>query len=130
MIRLELINRIWLLLAVFCPSTYYLYARENELFLVAGLVGSLAVLHSETKSEYEGWDDGIVLLAHLLAVLTIFTCLCVLGISYAIDINIGVEPILVGMAIFFVSAGAAAWGHNIVQSHYDRIRASKSDGKQ
>ena len=93
--KAELVNRIWLLLAIFCPLTYYLYSQDNELFFVSGIVGSVSVLHSETKSEYEGWNDGIVLLAHALAVITIFICLGTLGIFYASKIDIGVEPIIV-----------------------------------
>lgn len=127
--KAELVNRIWLLLAIFCPLTYYLYSQDNELFFVSGIVGSVSVLHSETKSEYEGWNDGIVLLAHALAVITIFICLGTLGIFYASKIDIGVEPIIVGLAVFFGSAGLAGWGHNYVQSHYDRIRESKEKNK-
>ena len=123
--KAELVNRMWLLLAIFCPLTYYLYSQDNELFFISGIVGSLAVLRAETKSEYEGWDDGIVLLAHGLAILTIFFCLGTICFVYSPDI--GVDPLLVGLGIFFLSAGAAGLAHNVVQNHYDAIRLNNED---
>jgi len=119
----ELTNRIWIILAVSCPLTYYLYSESNDLFFLTGFLGTAAIIHAERQSEYHGWDDGIVLIAHALAVLSIFVISGALSLLGSAKFDL---PTAVGaMVVFFISFGSAMAAHNLVQNHYDKLRAKK-----
>ena len=85
-------------------------------------MGAAAVVHAERQSDYNGWDDGIVLIAHVVAVLSIFVISGTLSLfaSWKFDL-----PTAVGvMVIFFGAFGPAMLAHNLVQNHYDKLRAN------
>lgn len=117
----ELTNRIWIILAVSCPLTYYLHSESNDLFILTGLLGAAAIIHAERQSEYHGWNDSVVLIAHCLAVLAIFVMAGTL--SLLASFKLGLPTVFGIMVVFFVSFGSAMAAHNLVQSHYDKLRA-------
>lgn len=119
----ELTNRIWIILAVSCPLTYYLHSESNDLFILTGFLGAAAVVHAERQSDYHGWHDGIVLIAHALAVLSIFAISGTLLILGSAKFNL--PTAVSAMVVFFVSFGSAMAAHNLVQNHYDKLRAKK-----
>ena len=117
----DLINRIWLILAISVPLSYYLYSQNNDWFLASAFVGAVAIIHTEGKADYPAWQDGIVLIAHMLAIVAIFGSVCVGAILFAsnFDLNVGLAAIV----ILFIAGGAAALAHNMVQDHFNNIRA-------
>ena len=119
-----LINRIWLILALSCPSTYYLYTENNDWFLATAFLGGMAVIHAERRALYFGWDSGIVLLAHLLAVLTIFciTCVTIMFYGRGLFVDFNTQFLVIGIGGFAASFALAAILHNKVQDHYDKLR--------
>ena len=119
-----LINRIWLILALSCPSTYYLYTENNDWFLATAFLGGMAVIHAERKALYCGWDSGIVLLAHALAILTLFGVPFVAIIFYGSGLFADRNTALtvIGFGNFFASGTLAAILHSKVQDHYDKFR--------
>ena len=116
----DLINRIWLILAISIPLSYYLYSQNNDWFLASTFVGGVAIIHTERKADYQAWQDGIVLIAHMLAIVAIFGSVSIGTILFAsgFDLNVGLTAIV----ILFIAGGAAALAHNIVQDHYNNIR--------
>ena len=120
----DLINRIWLILAISIPLSYYLYSQNNDWFLASAFVGAVAIIHTERKADYQAWNDYIVLIAHMLAIVAIFGSVSIGAILFAsgFDLNVGLTAIV----ILFIAGGAAAVAHNMVQDHFDNIR-SKND---
>lgn len=119
-----LINRIWVILALSCSSTYYLSTENNDWFLATAFLGGMAVIHAELRALYFGWDSGIVLLAHLLAVLTIFGTTCVAIMFYGLGLfaDFKFQFLIIGVGSFAASFALAAILHNKVQDHYDKLR--------
>ncbi len=119
-----LINRIWVILALSCSSTYYLSTENNDWFLATAFLGGIAVIHAERKALYCGWDSGIVLLAHMLAILTIFgvpfVAIMFYGRGLFADFNIALA--VIGFGNLFASGALAGIMHNSVQKHYDKLR--------
>ena len=131
--KAETINRVWLILVIYCPLTFYLYYYNNGLFVWVGLIGSLALFDTQRKANWYGWGHGVVLLAHLIALVSL--CMSVITILFIyivtalpkIDFNYG-WPI-----IFFIAVGCTAYAHNKVRENYDKVRkqleANTSDKK-
>ena len=121
--RHELINRIWFILAAGIALSYYLFSQDNDWFIVTTFIGGVAIIHTERKADYEGWTDGIVLIAHMLAILAIFGSVTIGAIllTSGLDFNDG----LMAIVIFFIASGVTAVAHNTVQDHYKKIREQK-----
>lgn len=119
-----LINRIWVILALSCSSTYYLFTENNEWSLATAFLGGIAVIHAERKALYFGWESGIVLLAHLLAVLIIFstTCVAIMFYGRGLFVDFNTQFLVIGIGGFAAGFALAAILHNKVQDHYDKLR--------
>ena len=119
-----LINRIWVILALSCSSTYYLSTENNDWFLATAFLGGMAVIHAELRALYFGWDRGIVLLAHLLALLTLFAVPFVAIIFYGRGLfaDRNIHFLVIGIGGFLASGLLAAISHSKVQDHYDKLR--------
>ena len=119
-----LINRIWVILALSCSSTYYPSTENNDWFLATAFLGGIAVIHAERKALYCGWDSGIVLLAHALAILTIFgvpfVAIMFYGSGLFADFNTSLA--VIGFGNLFASGALAGIMHGSVQKHYDKLR--------
>ena len=118
-----LINRIWLILALSCPSTYYLYTENNDWVLVTAFLGGIAVMHAERQALYFGWNSAIVLIAHGLAVFTIFctTGTAILFYGSGLFVDFTIDFLVIGIGSFAASFALAAILHNKVQDHYDKF---------
>ena len=119
--KAETINRVWLIIAIYCPLTFYLYYYGYGLFEWVGLIGSLALFDTQRKANWYGWDHGIVLLAHFIALVSLCLSVIILLFLYAvalpkINFNYG-WPI-----IFFIAVGCTAYAHNKVRENYDNVR--------
>ena len=119
-----LINRIWVILALSCSSTYYLSTENNDWFLATAFLGGIAVIHAERRALYCGWDSGIVLLAHALAILTLFgvpfVAIMFYGSGLFADRNTSLA--VIGFGNLFASGALAGIMHGSVQKHYDKFR--------
>ena len=119
-----LINRIWVILALSCSSTYYLSTESNNWFLATAFLGGIAVIHAERQALYFGWDSGIVLLAHALAILTIFAVPFVAIMFYGRGLfaDRSINFLVIGIGNFLASGALAGILHGKVQDHYEKLR--------
>ena len=120
-------NLIWLILAISCPLTYYLVYNDNNLFIWTCLIGSLAILQTERKSNCFGWDHWLVFLAHILALFALFASISFIFIFYIFAFYTDFNSGLAAMIIFFVCFGCTAYAHSKVQENYDKVRKRLED---
>ena len=120
--KAETINRIWLIFAISCPLTYYLVYNDNKLFIWTMLIGSLALFHAEWKSNWFGWDHGLVLVAHIIALFTLFASITFIFIFYIFASFTHFNSGLAAVIIMFVSLCCTGYAHSKVQGNYDKVR--------
>jgi hypothetical protein len=124
--ELDLIKRIWLVLALSLPLTFYLVNQDSDWFLATTLLGSLAIFHAEFKARCPGWDHGIVLLAHFLALLMLGVSVCVTSIMVVneverfliMDFNDG----LVALVLAGLSFAPPMIANDRIENHYKKFR--------
>ena len=121
----ELVNRIWLILALACSSTYFLFAENNNFFLITAFVGALAIIHAERKANYHGWDSAVVLIAHLLAIVVLFatSLMPIFILFFRIPFFDDLNRIFVVLGAMVISFGIAGFAHNVVHDHYAKFNS-------
>ena len=119
----ELVNRIWLILALACSSTYFLFAENNNFFLITAFVGALAIIHAERKANYHGWNSAVVLIAHLLAIFVLFATTLVSVLFYGSPFLDDLNMMFVVLGVMVISFGIAGFAHNFVQAHYTKLNS-------
>ena len=92
--------------------------------MATAFLGGIAVIHAERQALYVGWNSGIVLLAHPLAILTLFSVPFVFIMFYGSGLFADpyTDLAVTGFGNFVASGTFAAILHNKVQDHYDKFR--------
>lgn len=124
--EVDLIKRIWLVLALSLPLTFYLVNQDSDWFLATTLLGSLAIFHAEFKARCPGWDHGIVLLAHFLALLMLLVSVCVTSFMVFDEVErfiiMDFNDDLVALVLAGLSFAPPMIANDRIENHYKKFR--------
>jgi len=135
--RVELVNRMWIIVTLTVGVGGYLYHLDDPWYMAALIVGPLAVYHAQLQADHRGWEHGIVLFANIAANFSLFAAIFSLSYVYIAKFLLLVDFIdrlsyqTKGLVLILTALGIAAYCtsycHDRVVNHYNKIDKEKEE---